>query len=232
MKVPVLLSLCCGFAIFLAGYTDAYFPQNDIFCHYQLFHYACSAALLNRQIPLWEPYSSYGIPTAFEFAFTFGPTKCVAALIGLLFGITDIKALFFGAIGLDFALLGLAGAWCVRDLTGATGPHVGLAAVLMPLSHYFENQNDFGYGFALTMVFALLFILRFLQTRRGVYLAATGLTLVANTYGNAQYLMILETYLALLFLLMAGLRFRHQLAAEWRTIIRSLLTPLRFRLVH
>jgi len=224
MKLPVLLSVGCGVAIFWAGYTDAYFPQNDVLAYYQLFHYTYSAVLLNHQIPLWEPYASYGIPSAFELAFTFGPTKCAAALLGFLFGITNIKALFFGAIGVDFALLGLAAAWVARDLTGTSGPHVFLAAVLMPLSHYFENSTNWGYGFALTILFVLLFLLRFLQTRRGVYLIATGLILVSNIYGNPQYLVVPEAYLALLFLLLAGLRFRPQFMAEWRAIARSLFT--------
>src|ERR1700730_4176962 len=224
MKLPVLLSLGCGVAIFWAGYADAYFPQNDVLAYYQLFHYTYSAVLLNHQIPLWEPYASYGIPSAFELSFTFGPTKCAAALLGFLFGITNIKALFFGAIGVDFALLGLAAAWLVRDLTGTTGPHVCLAAMLMPLSHYFENSTNWGYGFALTILFVMLFLLPFLQTRRGVYLMATALILVTNIYGNPQYLVIPEAYLALLFLLLAGLRFRLRFAAEWRAIARSLFT--------
>jgi hypothetical protein len=207
-----------------AGYSDAYFPQNDVFSYYQLFHYTYSSVLLNGQIPLWEPYASYGIPSAFELAFTFGPTKAAAALLGLLFRVTDIKALYFGAVGVDFALIGLAAAWLARDLTGRVGPHVSFAAVAMPASHYMETLPTGGYGFTLTMLFLLLFLLRFLQTRRGVYLAATGLTLVANIYGNPQYMAIPETYLALLFVLIAGVRYRNQLAAEWRSVIRGLFT--------
>jgi len=224
MRLPVLLALGCGVAIGWAGYTDKYFPQHDVFSFYQLFHYTYSSALINGQIPLWEPYASYGIPSAFELAFTFGPTRAAAALLGVLFRIADIKALYFGSVGLDFALLGLVSAWLVRDLTGTSGPHVCLAATLMPLSHYFETTTNWGYGFALTMVFVLLFLLRFLRTRRGVYLTATGLTLVANIYGNPQYLVIPEAYLAVLFLLLTGLRFRDQSMAEWRSIIRSLFT--------
>ncbi len=49
MRLPVLLALGCGVAIFWAGYTNAYFPQNDVFAYYQLFHYTYSAALLNHQ---------------------------------------------------------------------------------------------------------------------------------------------------------------------------------------
>jgi hypothetical protein len=94
----------------------------------------------------------------------------------------------------------------------------------MPLSHYFENSTNWGYGFALTILFVMLFLLRFLQTRRGVYLMATALILVANIYGNPQYLVIPEAYLALLFLLLSGLRFRLQFAAEWGAIARSLFT--------
>jgi hypothetical protein len=224
MRLPVLLALGCGVAMFWAGYTDAYFPQNDVFSYYQIFHYTYSSALLNHQIPLWEPYASYGIPSAFELAFTFGPTKAAAALAGYLFRITNIKALYFGAVGADFALIGLAAAWLARDLTGRVGPHVSFAAVAMPASHYMETLPTGGYGFTLTMLFVLLFLLRFMQTRRGVYLAATGLTLVANIYGNPQYMVIPETYLALLFALMIGLRYRNQLAGEWRDIIRSLFT--------
>jgi hypothetical protein len=224
MRLPVLLAVVCGVAMAWAGYTDLYFPQNDVFSYYQLFHYTYSSVLLNGQIPLWEPYASYGIPSAFELAFTFGPTKAAAALFGFLFGVTDIKALYFGAVGVDYALIGLASAWLARDLTGKVGPHVSLAALLMPLSHPMGTAPNWSYGFALTMLFVLLFLLRFLQTRRGVYLAATGLTLVANIYGNPQYLVIPETYLAVLFLLMAGLRFRDQLMVEWRSIIRSLFT--------
>src|SRR5216683_811218 len=224
MRLPVLLALGCGVAIGWAGYTDKYFPQHDVFSFYQLFHYTYSSALINGQIPLWEPYASYGIPSAFELAFTFGPTKAAAALFGFLLGITDIKALYFGAVGVDYVLIGLAAAWLARDLTGKVGPHVSLAAVLMPLSHPMGTAPNWSYGFALTMLFVLLFLLRFLQTRRGVYLTATGLTLVANIYGNPQYLVIPETYLAVLFLLMAGLRFRDQLITEWRSIIRSLFT--------
>src|SRR5216684_7807287 len=135
MRLPVLLALVCGVAMAWAGYSDAYFPQNDVFSYYQLFHYTYSSALLNGQIPLWEPYASYGIPSAFELAFTFGPTKAAAALFGFLFRVTDIKALYFGAVGVDYGLIGLAAAWLARDLTGKVGPHVSLAAVLMPLSH-------------------------------------------------------------------------------------------------
>ena len=224
MRLPVLLAVGCGVAMFWAGYTDFYFPQNDVFSYYQIFHYTYSSALLNHQIPLWEPYASYGIPSAFELAFTFGPTRAAAALFGYLFGITNIKALYFGAVGADFALIGLAAAWLARDLTGRVGPHVSFAAVAMPASHYMETLPTGGYGFTLTMLFVLLFLLRFMQTRRGVYLAATWLTLVANIYGNPQYMVIPETYLALLFALMAGLRYRSQLAAEWRSVIRTLFT--------
>src|SRR5438309_2054232 len=190
MRLPVLLAVVCGVAMAWAGYSDAYFPQNDVFSYYQLFHYTYSSALINGQIPLWEPYASYGIPSAFELAFTFGPTRAAAALLGFLLRVTDIKALYFGSVGVDFALIGLASACLARDLTGKVGAHVSLAAVLMPLSHYFETTSNWGYGFALTMVFVLLFLLRFVQTRRGVYLTATGLTLVANIYGNPQYLVI------------------------------------------
>ncbi len=225
MRLPVLLAVGCGVAMFWAGYTDFYFPQNDVFSYYQIFHYTYSSALLNHQIPLWEPYASYGIPSAFELAFTFGPTRAAAAaLAGYLFRITNIKALYFGAVGADFALIGLAAAWLARDLTGRVGPHVSFAAVAMPASHYMETLPTGGYGFTLTMLFVLLFLLRFMQTRRGVYLAATWLTLVANIYGNPQYMVIPETYLALLFALMAGLRYRSQLAAEWRSVIRTLFT--------
>src|SRR6266851_6451435 len=139
MRLPVLLALGCGVAIGWAGYTDKYFPQHDVFSFYQLFHYTYSSALINGQIPLWEPYASYGIPSAFELAFTFGPTKAATALFGYLFGITNIKALYFGAVGIDFALLGLVSAWLARDLTGRVGPHVSFAAVAMPASHYMET---------------------------------------------------------------------------------------------
>ncbi len=113
MGLPVLLcaGMWSGDLFWATAYTNAYFPQNDVFAYYQLFHYTYSAALLNHQIPLWEPYASYGIPSAFELAFTFGPTKCAAALLGYMLGITNIEALFFGAVGADFALLGLASGW-------------------------------------------------------------------------------------------------------------------------
>jgi hypothetical protein len=75
MRLPVLLAVVCGVAMAWAGYTDAYFPQNDVFSYYQLSRYSYSYVLLNGQIPLWEPYPSYGIPSAFELAFTDGPTK-------------------------------------------------------------------------------------------------------------------------------------------------------------
>ncbi len=91
----------------------------------------------------------------------------------------------------------------------------------MPLTHYMETLPTSGYDFALTMVFVTLFTLRFLQTRRGVYLIGAGLALVTNIYGNPQYLVIPEFYLALLFLLMGGLRYRRELRVEWRSILRS-----------
>jgi hypothetical protein len=52
MTLPVLLALGVGGAMFWAGYTDACFPQNDVFSYYQIFHYTYSAALLNHRIPL------------------------------------------------------------------------------------------------------------------------------------------------------------------------------------
>ncbi len=53
MRLPVLLAVGCGVAMFWAGYTHLYFPQNDVFSYYQLFHYTYSSVVLNHQIPLW-----------------------------------------------------------------------------------------------------------------------------------------------------------------------------------
>lgn len=222
---PELLGICAGLAVGFAGYTDRYFPQNDVFSYYQLFHYAYSSILLKHQIPLWEPYTSYGLPSAFDFAFTFGPSKSLAAVLGYIFGISNIKALYFAAVGLDFALIGVGSAWLARSLTGREGAHVTLAAIAMPLTHYMETLPTCGYGFALTMVFATLFSVRFLQTRKALYLAGFGLTLVANVYGNPQYLVIFEAYLFVLFLLLAGVRYRFEIRAEWKSILKSVLAP-------
>ena len=224
MRLPLLLALASGLAVGWAGYADAYFPQNDVFAYYQIFHYVYSSIVAGGEIPLWQPYTSYGLPNAFEMAFTFGPTKAGAALLGALFRIADIKLLFFAAVGADFALIGVAAAFLARELSGKPGPHVALAAVAMPLSHYMETQPNFSYGFALTFLFMMLFIVRFLRTRQAIYLLASVLVLVASVYGNPQYLVIPEVYLGALFALMAGLRYRKALAAEWRRVISSAFT--------
>ncbi|MGO8866484.1 MAG: hypothetical protein ACLQME_08290 [Alphaproteobacteria bacterium] len=225
MRLPLLLALASGLAVGWAGYADAYFPQNDVFSYYQIFHYVYSSIVTGGEIPLWQPYASYGLPNAFEMAFTFGSTKAAAALLGALFRIADIKLLYFGAVGADFALIGVAAALLARELSGKPGPHVALAAVAMPLSHYMETQPNFSYGFALTFLFVMLFIVRFLRTRQAIYLLASALVLVANVYGNPQYLVIPEVYLGALFALMAGLRYRTALAAEWRRVLSSAFTP-------
>ena len=224
MRLPLLLALASGLAIGWAGYADAYFPQHDVFSYYQLYHVAYSSILLDHQIPLWEPYAGYGIPSAFELLFTFGPSNTATALIGALFRITDIKLLFFGAIGIDFALIGVVSAYLARDLTGKGGPHVGFAAVAMPFTHYMETTNNLGYLCALTVLLVILFLLRFLQRRRGIYLIAAALALVSSLYGNPQYLVVPKFYIGALFLLMAGLRYRDALVAEWRAVLRSLFT--------
>ncbi|HYB55127.1 MAG TPA: hypothetical protein VEK12_03080 [Alphaproteobacteria bacterium] len=224
MRLPLLLALASGAAIGWAGYADAYFPQHDVFSYYQLYHVAYSSVLLDHQIPLWEPYAGYGIPSAFEFLFSFGPSNAATALIGALFRITDIKLLFFGAIGIDFALIGVVSAYLARDLTGKDGPHVGFAAVAMPFTHYMETTNNYGYLCALTVLLVILFLLRFLQRRRSIYLIAAGLALVSSPYGNPQYLVVPKFYIGALFLLMAGLRYRDALVAEWRGVLRSLFT--------
>ena len=224
MRLPLLLALASGAAIGWAGYTDAYFPQHNVFCYYQLYHITYSSILNDHQIPLWEPYASYGIPSAFDLLISFGPINTSTALIGALFRITDIKLLFFGAIGIDFALIGAVSAYLARDLTGKGGPHVSFAAVAMPFTHYMETTTNFGFLSALTILLIVLFLLRFLETRRGVYLIAAALTLVCNNYGNPQYLVVPMSYIGALFLLMAGLRYREALLRDWRAILRSLFT--------
>ncbi len=224
MKLPLLLALASGIAVGWFGYSDAYFPQHDVFSYYQLYHITYSSILNDRQIPLWEPYASYGIPSAFELLFTFGPTNALTALVGVLLRVTDIKLLFFGAIGIDFALIGTVSAYLARDFTGKCGPHVCFAAVAMPFTHYMETTTNYGYLCALTILFVMLFLLRFLQTRHGVYLIAAALALISSVYGNPQYLVVPKFYIGALFLLMAGLRYREVLTSEWRAILLSLLT--------
>jgi len=223
MRLPLLLALTSGGALGWALYSDGYFPQNDVLLTYQIYHYVYSSLFLDGQVPLWAPYTSYGLPNDYEMAFTFTPANALLTLLGVLLRISDIKLLYFGAVGLNFALIGIAAAYLTRELSGSDGAHVALAAVAMPLSEYMETQ-PIGYQFALTFLFTLLFLVRFLKTRRGVYLFAAGLAVVANLFGQGQYMAFPEFYLAALFALMAGVRYRAILAAEWRPILRSLLT--------
>ena len=224
MRLPLLLALASGGSLGWALYSDGYFPQNNVFLTYQIYHYVYSSIFLDGQVPLWQPYTSYGLPNDYEMIFTLTPANALLTLCGVLLRISDIKLLYFGAVGLNFALIGVAAAYLTRELSGSDGAHVALAAVAMPLSEYMETQ-PVGYQFALTFLFTLLFLVRFLKTRRGVYLFAAGLAIVANLYGQGQYMAFPEFYLAILFTLMAALRYRAALAAEWRRILRSMLTP-------
>jgi hypothetical protein len=223
MRLPILLALASGTAIGWTLYSDGYFPQNDVFLTYQIFHYVYSSIFLDGQVPLWQPYTSYGLPNDYEMVFTFTPANALLTLLGVLLRISDIKLLYFAAVGLNFAMIGVAAAYLTRELSGSDGAHVAFAAVAMPLSEYMETQ-PIGYQFALTFLFTLLFLAHFLKTRQGVYLFAAGLAVVANLYGQGQYMAFPEFYLAMLFALMAGVRYRGILAAEWRLILRSLLT--------
>ena len=76
----------------------------------------------------------------------------------------------------------------------------------------------------MTILLIVLFLLRFLERRRGIYLIAAALALVSSLYGNPQYLVVPKFYIGALFLLMTGLRYRDALVAEWRAILRSLFT--------
>ena len=117
--------------------------------------------------------------------FTFTPANALLTLLGVLLRISDIKLLYFGAVGLNFAMIGIAAAYVTRELSGSNGAHVALAAVAMPLSAYMETM-PFDYQFSLTFLFMILFLVRFLKTRRGVYLFAAALALVANSTARAR----------------------------------------------
>ncbi len=223
MRLPLLLALASGGAIGAALYADGYFPQNDVFAAYQIFHYVYSSVLLDGQVPLWQPYASYGLPHGYEMAFTFGPTEALMAVVGVLLRVSDIKLLFFASVGLNYAMIGIAAAFLVRELTGSSGAPAAFAAVALPLSQHMET-HPLSYQFAQAVLFAILFLVRFVKTRRGVWLTAGGLALVANVYGEGQYLAVPQFYCAALFALMAGWRYRKAMAAEWRSMLRSMLT--------
>src|SRR5580693_7063932 len=91
---PWALAALLGGAATAFGASSAYFPQCDAFSYYQIYHYLYSSLYFHREIPLWEPYGSYGIPTAFELAFSFGPSKALTAILGFLLRLSDIKLLY------------------------------------------------------------------------------------------------------------------------------------------
>ena len=176
---PLAIAVTAGVGIFAFGASRAYFPQNDVYSYYQLYHYLYSSLVFDGEIPLWQPYASYGIPSAFELAFTVGPTKALSVLVGLATGWRDVKDLFFLGVGLDFVILSLTAAWIVAEIVPASRVAPIYAAVAMPALHFAEWQPNFGYGFAEVMLLVVLFVIRFFRTFDGAYLSWAVLTLIA-----------------------------------------------------
>lgn len=209
--LPWAVALAAGLGILLIGASRAYFPQTDVYSYYQLFHYLYSSVVFSGEIPLWQPYASYGLPSAFELAFTFGPSKALSVLIGLSLGIRDVQALYFLGVGIDFALLSLAAAWIVREIVPQSRPAMIYAALAMPALHLAEWQPNFGYGFAEPMLFVVLFTIRFFRSFQVAWLSTAILVLVGFTYGSPQYFLIIEAYTAALFFLACAAR-------HWRAL--------------
>jgi hypothetical protein len=223
--LPWGIAAAAGLGIFLLQAWPGFYPQLDVYSYYELFHYLYSALFLDGEIPLWQPYASYGVPSAFEFAFTIGPSKALAVLIGLGLRISDIQALYFLGVGFDFALLSLAAAWIVREIAPGSRLAMIYAAVAMPALHFAEWQPNFGYGFALPMLFVILFAVRFFRSFQPAWLSMAVLVLVAFTYGSPQYFLIVEVYAAALFVLACA-------ATHWRALAAGGLRRAATALCH
>jgi len=208
------LAALLGAAVAAFGASPAYFPQSDTFSYYQIFHYLYSALYFHGGIPLWEPYASYGIPSAFELAFSIGPTKALVAVLGLLFHASDIKFLYFLGMGLDFMMLSLAAMAIVQEAVPGNRLAVLYVALAMVSLHYGEWSPNFGYGFCQPVLLVLLFIIRFFRTYDGVYIALCGLTLIAFTFGSPQYFIIIEGYVGALFGLCCAYVRRNELSQQ------------------
>ena len=218
MRFPLLLALASGVALGWTLYSDGYFPQNDVFLTYQIFHYVYSSIFLDGQLPLWEPYTSYGLPNAYEMVFTFTPANALRTLLGVLFRISDIKLLFFGAVGLNFAMIGIAAAYVTRELSGkwrarSTGCRghaaqriYGDHALRLPILTDVPLHDPLPRALPQDEARHLS-----LRSRPGTS---------GELYGQGPYLVIPEFYVACSLRSWQGCATWH-MAAEWRRILRA-----------
>lgn len=195
--------------------TEAILPTHDTFYSLQVFHYFYSELLIHGRLPEWAPYHLCGAPTTYEQILCFTPAGCLTIVIGLLFRVTDVLALFRASMIVEQATFLLGLYLLSRRLYVSRMTVAFVSACGIGLS-FWHQEVYFAFRLYSAWPFVLHLLLIGFERRQPRWLWLAGLLLAISMLGNGTYFLILWPLIG--GTLFGCLAWRER--AAWRDMLR------------
>ena len=181
---------------FLAGSTPV---DWDTFNIYEEFSITYNAVYFDNQLPLWLPFSSYGIPdygnlgglSIFSYLFIY---------MGKLFQFQNILWLFKFSLFCE-QLISVFGMYLLTSqlFHKKTSVLISCIALMTTFALYRQVQLNFRVIYLLPLI--LYWIVLFFERKSSVFIWLTGLTILFTVPGNSFYPIVIAIYGAAVFAL-------------------------------
>ncbi len=191
--LAILIIMCVAFLANIAGFKYGYYPRHDTLTVYQFFSYFYSEIIHNKEIPLWLPYTAYGIPSDSYLIFSFGPFQYLTLFIGYIFKIENTLRLFVLSLIFDSAFLMFGAYLFLKHILRDKLPVI-IAVTFIGLIAQYDVQLYWNFKILLPIPISLYFAHKFTETLNPAYVIAGIANLLLWSFGSLAYVMPLQFY--------------------------------------
>lgn len=190
----IILIICTAIIANIDTLAPYYYPKHDTLTVYQFFSYFYSEIIYNQEIPLWLPYTAYGIPSDSYLLFSFGPFQYLAIFIGCIFNITNTLHLFVTSLICESIFLMFGAYLFLRHIINNQLPVI-ISVIFTGLLAQHDIQLYWNFKILLPIPLSLYLAHKWIETLNPVYFLSSLANLILWSFGSLPYVIPLQFYI-------------------------------------
>lgn len=199
-----LVAIIANYPYFISGR----YPIHDTLAVYQFFNHFYSELLYSKEIPLWLPYSAYGMPIDTYFLFSLGPFQYLSLALAYILKLKSTLPVFAFSLLLESMFLMFSTfIFLKHNLTSKIA--IITSVCFVGLLAQYDIQLYWNFKILLPMPLCLYCVQRWSETLNPVLLLACMTNLLIWSFGALPYVIPFQFYVIVCYCCMLNVNGKH-----------------------
>ncbi|MDF1758431.1 MAG: hypothetical protein P1U74_09075 [Legionellaceae bacterium] len=191
--VSILFIIAMSFAVNLPSFVSGYYPIHDTLTVFHFFSHYYSQLINTNELPLWLPYTTYGMPIESYVLFSLGPFQYLTIAIGYLFKIQNTLTLFSISLVGDTIFLAF-GTYLLCNHIFKNYLVTCICVTFLLLLAQYDQQLYWNFKVLIPIPMALYLGQKWVESLNPVFLISGLATLLITSFGSLPYALAFQFY--------------------------------------